>query len=359
MESVMANQIEEKQWYLAVGERSLGPISTDLVARGIRSGKVPVTAWVCQVGDTSWAALSSFNEFHSAIDGVLAEAELANTEHPSERSEEGAIRPTTTDESDDPTANVPSATVVVSLGPSPTADEDETTGQRSLLPYERSESTDVISPNLGIEAQATTNNVFSSAFGEAEAPRTVSSSYSDISGQREIDPAIRQEAVAAMAEPPNLGTLESAAISSDDDLSIDITFDEDHNPVDWNVRFQSYFLVGSAVELPEEEKLLRSLHETPNSTFLHDEALWNLALCLAFGTDSVADASAIKFYDALELDAEPSRAPERVEWICRTLLSKGFMPSGIPRIEGNRGVEVLRQACPRSLANVIEKESIV
>jgi hypothetical protein len=353
MESVMANQIEEKQWYLAVGERSLGPISTDLVARGIRSGKVPVTAWVCQVGDTSWAALSSFSEFHSAIDGVLAEAEPANSEYRSESAAVSAVGPTENDGADDPTANVPSAAVVVPSVATSTVDEDETTGQRSLLPYERSESTDTTLPSVGLGVQAAPSDVFSSTYGDEVAQRNVSNSYSDISGQREIDPALRQEAVASMAEPAATRTPASA----DDDLGIEITFDEDHDSVDWNVRFQSYFLVGSAVELPEEEKLLRSLHETPKSTFQHDEALWNLALCLAFGTDSVAEASAIKFYDALEMDVEPSRAPERVEWICRTLLSKGFMPSGIPRIEGNRGVDVLRRACPRSLVDILERES--
>jgi hypothetical protein len=329
MESVMANQIEEKQWYLAVGERSLGPISTDLVARGIRSGKVPVTAWVCQVGAETWSSLSSFSEFHEAVAAVNGPSDGI-----------GVIAP------------VRGAHLV---------EAQEGMVQRELLPYEQQGNQSELQPNASLDnvtqgqppaqfnepqAQESSHNAFSAVFGDAEPARDSTNSYSDISGQREIDPLIRKEAAAAIAEPPG-----------EDDLGIEITFDEEHGSVDWNERFQSYFLVGSDIQLPEEEKLLRSLHETPKSTFVHDEALWNLALCLAFGSEAVADASAFKFYESLDVDTEVKRASERVEWICRTLLSKGFMPSGIPRMEGNRGVEVLRRACPERLRAVLDKEA--
>jgi hypothetical protein len=329
MESVMANQIEEKQWYLAVGERSLGPISTDLVARGIRSGKVPVTAWVCQVGAETWSALSSFSEFHEVVEAVSGPSGVI-----------GVVAP------------VQGAHAV---------EAEDGAGQRELLPYEQQANQIDPQQNASLasvaedkplahssetEAQESGHNVFSSVFGDSDQERASANSYSDISGQREIDPAIRKEAAAAIAEPSGV-----------DDLGIDITFDEEHGSIDWNERFQSYFLVGSDVQLPEEEKLLRSLHETPKSTFVHDEALWNLALCLAFGSEAVADASAFKFYESLDVDIEAKRASERVEWICRTLLSKGFMPSGIPRMEGNRGVDVLRRACPDRLRAVLDKEA--
>jgi hypothetical protein len=140
-----------------------------------------------------------------------------------------------------------------------------------------------------------------------------------------------------------------------DDLAIDVTFDEQHeSQVDWLERFQSYFLVGTQVELPDESNLIRSLSETPREVFLHDEALWNLSLCLAFGSDEVARFSAIALFDALA--SKPNE--ERIEWICRTLLSKGFMPSGIPRADGMRGINVLRSACPDELRHVLEREAV-
>jgi hypothetical protein len=140
-----------------------------------------------------------------------------------------------------------------------------------------------------------------------------------------------------------------------DDLGIDITFEEDEqNTIDWSERFQSYFLVGTEVELPEEAMLLQSLHETPRATFLHDEALWNLSLCLAFGSDEVAATSARTFFEAIAYD----QASERIEWICRTLLSKGFMPSGIPRAEGKRGIDLLRMTCPVDLLDVLDREAM-
>ena len=362
MESVMANQIDEKQWYLAVGERSLGPISTDLVARGIRSGKVPVTAWVCQVGDNSWSALSSFNEFQEAVEGFLATTGAANVESSGENPSDASVQEPVDNEVRSGEASSPEGTSASS------EDEDEATGQRSLLPYERTEPTVSERPGFTAEPQVAAAGVFSSVFGEDEPGRGEENSYSDISGQREVDPEIRREAAVAtnsalgaehsLEVTASLPTSAESTQASDDELGIDITFDEDeHGSIDWKERFQSYFLVGTEIQLPEETKLLQSLDETPKSTFLHDEALWNLALCLAFGSDVVAEASAYKFYDALEFERELHRAPERVEWICRTLLSKGFMPSGIPRMEGNRGVDMLRRACPNSLREILEREA--
>lgn len=349
MESVMANQIEEKQWYLAVGERSLGPLSTELVARGISSGKVPASAWICQVGDTTWSHLSSVDEFHAPLNAALGTAEPAIPERIS--GEQDAPVGQTVAESGG--ADAPTA---------PEEDEEDETGKHSLLPYEREEP---------------------DAAGEGEYARTEQGSYSDVSGQREIDPALRLGAELPGDVPQDDGVLTSLSLTEGggatsfiseaaptgastedaqadvDDLSIDITFgEEDLDAIDWRERFQSYYLVGSEVVLPQEDKLLQSLSETPKSTFLHDEALWNLSLCLAFGSDSVAQASAATLFQALQPDSCQEVAPERVEWVCRTLLSKGFMPSGIPRIEGNRGVSLLRRYCPPELTEIIEREAM-
>jgi hypothetical protein len=362
MDSVMANQVDEKQWYLTVGERSLGPVSTELVARGIRSGKVPVNAWVCQVGDDSWSALSSFGEFQEAIDMVLGTAaaneERASVELPTEPNGQDApnSEPRQVMRSAQSEGSAPSSAWGRERSEFFSNDEAEGASyQRELLPYER--ESQLSAPVSSIDSKR----------DREENASTVVDSDSSISGQREVDEASGLALSAAVQgdvyrdehTQPSTSLTDGASVQgSGEELGIDITFDEDEQEtVDWKERFQSYFLVGEDVSLPEEEKLLQSLRETPNATFRHDEALWNLALCLAFGSEVVAEASANKFYDALEVEQTDCCVPERVEWICRTLLSKGFMPSGIPRLEGIRGIEVLRRVCPDSLSAVFEREA--
>ncbi len=123
--------------------------------------------------------------------------------------------------------------------------------------------------------------------------------------------------------------------------------------VQWGRRFHSYFLLDSEIELPEESALLSSLARTPPEQLQSDEALWNLALCLAFGSDRVADAAARALFQTV-LTVETA---DRLEWLCRTLLSRGFLPSGIPRSAGNRGLSVLRGHCTAALRPSLEREA--
>ena len=106
------------------------------------------------------------------------------------------------------------------------------------------------------------------------------------------------------------------------------------------------------VTLPDDQLLLRSLTNTPHDTFLHDEPMWNLALCLAFGSNPVASVAADVFFDVVAAHGNY----ERIEWMARTLLSRGFMPSGIPHTAGNRGIGRLRQACPDELRVQLESQ---
>jgi hypothetical protein len=359
MDGVTANQVEEKQWYLAVGEQSLGPLPTNLVTRGIQSGKVPVTAWVCQVGDSGWSALSSFIEFQEALERANASDGLAGPVSMVARAGGAHEVASTENETSQVGTRSDTNTVVEAspLLPSGIA------VQRARLPYEAED--ELSSANATHPSRGDADVFAGVPYGDSA--RSAQGSFSDVSGQREVDPALRREVarvyeqqqsldadVTAPARPQDEHTLRGHASSEDDGLGIDITFDEHEPTVDWNVRFHSYFLVGSPVELPEEERLLKSLHTAPHSTFLHDEALWNVALCLSFGSDAVASATAATFFQSIASSAE--HAGERLDWMCRTLLSKGFMPSGIPRVEGNRGIEVLRQHCPSELVPVFERQ---
>ena len=80
--------------------------------------------------------------------------------------------------------------------------------------------------------------------------------------------------------------------------------------------------------------------------------MWNLALCLAFGTDAVANAAAAVFFDVVTAHD----LQDRVEWMSRTLLSRGFMPSGIPHEAGYRGLAHLQNVCPPGLQHNLERE---
>ena len=128
---------------------------------------------------------------------------------------------------------------------------------------------------------------------------------------------------------------------------IDVEVDADEPPpIDWTDPFESYFLVGDEVALPEERALLASLAVSSRETFRREESLWNLALCLAYGSDQVGAAAARAFFEAMG----DQGGGERLEWMRRTLRSDGFVPSGIPEAAGRRAFQRLRSTCPSSLS---------
>jgi hypothetical protein len=406
MKSSMAQSDQGKQWYLAVGERSIGPLTTDLVVRGIRSGKVPTTAWACQVGATQWSAISSFDEFQATIIAPLQRLETLPVQE-SDRSHygqsplgdlggksnegdagfDGAPSSVTggqsrnqggdSNESATPSSVMPAAAGVdrargaenhdldasgsagsrnreaftgdteprLCNNPLEHETNDVCTDVPSLLPYERFDAAPRHAESFRPDALAERSSLEFATSADA----VLGSSYAALRADAGAPGFCLGEALDG--ERP--GALEVG--TPHDDLAIEITFDEAHEgSINWLVRFQSYFLVGTEVELPDEAQLLRSLRETPHHVFLHDEALWNLALCLAFGSDDVARSSAAAFFDAVST----AHRDERIEWICRTLLSKGFMPSGIPRCDGMRGIDMLRMACPLELKHVLEREAV-
>jgi hypothetical protein len=136
----------------------------------------------------------------------------------------------------------------------------------------------------------------------------------------------------------------SAARASGSDIVVDIDIEDMFPPpsIDWTRPFQSYFLVGTDVSLPDEEVLLSSLSVISRDTFQHEEALWNLALCMAYGSDKVAEAAARTFWDVVAAQGNL----ERLAWMDRTLLGNGFVPSGIPAEAGKRAHERLASVRP-------------
>src|SRR5512142_1614729 len=70
---------EQQQWYVTIAGNAVGPVSTDLVLRGIKHKKIATEAYVCVVGASEWQALTDVPEFHGALreNGLLPPANCA------------------------------------------------------------------------------------------------------------------------------------------------------------------------------------------------------------------------------------------------------------------------------------------
>ena len=58
------------------GRHAIGPVSTELLVRGIRGGRVPLDAEICELGGGAWQPLSSVDEFFEAMGLDDAETRL-------------------------------------------------------------------------------------------------------------------------------------------------------------------------------------------------------------------------------------------------------------------------------------------
>ena len=121
---------------------------------------------------------------------------------------------------------------------------------------------------------------------------------------------------------------------------------------DWTQRLAEQFDLEHGFDFPDERVLLETLKSTPGEVLLQDDSMWNVALCVAFGSKRVAKAAASAFFKAMGTQ----EGTERLAWLTRVLLSKGFIPSGIPQDAGVRGLRVLRESCPKQLRVTLERE---
>jgi hypothetical protein len=346
---------EQVQWYVTIAGNAVGPVSTDLVLRGIKHKKIATEAYVCVVGASEWQALTDVPEFHGALreNGLLPSADGIEN-HPANNNEsaspQGArwsapmasgevLRNVEEDEETDTTAQLPSSRAGAYTQAGPVLTPHVTQGHE-----EHSEVTHVA--RLSSRPPAASQGV--SLAEPIASPESSTASASDTDAP--------SHETAAVSEPPNDArspVLHAREPAASIDIDIDVNMDEPEAPgIDWNHGFAEYFLVNADVTLPDEQLLLRSLATTPHETFVNDEPMWNLALCLAFGSNAVASVAADVFFDVVTAHA----LPDRLEWMARTLLSRGFMPSGIPHPAGNRGIGRLRQACPEEIRLQLESQ---
>jgi hypothetical protein len=54
-------------WMMLPGGEPTGPVSTELILRGISAGTVPRDVLVCRVGDREWRALAGIRRFADAF----------------------------------------------------------------------------------------------------------------------------------------------------------------------------------------------------------------------------------------------------------------------------------------------------
>ncbi len=402
----MLDDLDNALWYLAVGDTTVGPVATELVVRGIEHRKVPPDSLVCLVGETAWRALGSVALFHSVVvrsypppmpDSAEARywleqgfqfpraAALPQIQQLAENEEEAlktspfaSPEPFDVAESESDGGFVHDGELSEERPPD-TSPSHELPASEHFPIAARSSASQL---RAQVEAAASTDVTATPVVEPMQVQAVPEAPAAGVSARQADDTApglpSGVDLATAVSESSEVSQVQSASATRDASdtsvdaalparrdvaeshvrprqqsaLDIDIEFDDSELPaIDWTRRFHSFFIVGDAVELPEETLLLASLSATTRDAFAHDEAMWNLALCLAFGSDHVARAAAERFYDSLG-----ERSTARVDWMSRTLLSRGFMPSGIPAAAGARGMALLRAACPPHLVSEVERQ---
>jgi hypothetical protein len=303
---------QQNQWYVTIEGNAVGPVSTDLVVRGIKHKKIATTAFVCIVGASEWQSLTDIAEFHDALsDGDPSKIAPPRNGH--QQPLNGVALPS---------VSTPEDRIVAGRLPLKDADDDD-----------ESETTASFSSRRPHQMIAQADEGTSTP---VDAPLD--------NHKHEAEPRNGNHAELKLEGRPPFPSI---------DLDIDVTVDDTHEAdIDWGHGFAAYFLVDSDVTLPDEHRLLRSLSSVSRDKLLHDEAMWNLALCLAYGSDAVANAAAEAFFEVVTAH----ELIDRIEWMSRTLLSRGFMPSGIPHAAGYRGLSHLQTLCPPELQPQLERE---
>lgn len=72
----------DQWWVTQGGQEPVGPVSTELVVRGLAAGRVPLDSWVCEVGGAAWKPVRDVRDFAEA---VAIAAALKVDERPSGR----------------------------------------------------------------------------------------------------------------------------------------------------------------------------------------------------------------------------------------------------------------------------------
>jgi hypothetical protein len=328
------SRMHPDQWYVAVRDRTVGPVTTKLLIRGLENGKVPPHALVCPVGAAKWDSVATVQPFVDTVRRSFPPPARSQPQPP----------PSADDYEDEETLVRQSLTGAARRHPDETAAEP-TAGAAAADPVPSLYGMDVAfakaaaaAPHLAGHAAGSTR------LGHPATP---------------VGPApATQPAVAPLVQEPGAATDSPADFPGEEsgmDIPVEVDGDFEEPPteqLDWNEPFVEQTEVAQGVTLPAQQVLLQSLAATGPAVLAAETPMWNLALCVAFGAEGVATAAAQAFFDTVATQG----TPKRLAWIARVLLSRGFLPSGIPQEAGLRGVRVLRDNCPPELRVQFEND---
>lgn len=320
-----------QQWYVKVASSTEGPLSTELVLEKLTNGQLPFSALVCRAGAYSWLPLSTVPPFSKS---TAPSSMPAPSERGGESREVEAAYRTVLDPVGLERAVVHLARSVAAAGAA--ADSVSVHDHASA---ERREAPVSAAPVLALSADGVLGG---DAMAEVRAalaemdddtPADAPGDYA-VLRQNEGRPTPVGPWFASRQPPEGPSAPEKAGTC-----------------LDWGQKFCEYFEVDERPMLPDEALLLGSLETVSVGVLAQPEALWNLALCLSFGSDTLARVAA----RAVCRIVGASSDPEPLDWMVRVLLSRGFLPSGIPLQAGQRGLSVLQQVCPQDLRSQLEQ----
>ncbi|MFC1642337.1 DUF4339 domain-containing protein [Myxococcota bacterium] len=286
-----------QDWYVAVDGQTVGPMSTDSLLAALGNGEVSLSARICPVGGSEWIDIAAVPPFDERL-GSQGRARWEETRP--------LLPPMSCGLSNDAPESLPAfppekdpwQTGVSLLSPTASSSRDSLRGQAS--------------PTLGFEGPT---------------------------------PASSQDSV--LVAPRSSAPLEG--------MPVDLHQEESAPPepvgVDWQQPLESFGRVNGSVQLPDQERLAASLELAPEVVLIQKDVMWNLALCLAFGSDFLAEAAGRAFFRAFSQHPHT----DRLVWMPRVLLARGFLPSGIPPEAGRRGLSVLQTCCPPQLLGEFAK----
>ncbi|MBN2193002.1 MAG: DUF4339 domain-containing protein [Polyangiaceae bacterium] len=329
--------MDSTQWYVAVDGQTVGPVSTELLRRGLRNGKVPTSALVCAIGDGEWQAVTAISPFDREVFGRDRTPSARSTPPVDPFASARAVGPRRDNGGHAPVAHRRADVRSGAMAPFGVAHEEP---HADALAGENL-------PSFGLDLP-----VGPTPAPSAPQPTPIRPAPGSLPPPTaaQLRPPPPPSPAPQGLSPTTVGDERSSL--PDVDVTFD-TFDDETKPrfFNWQQRIVEYFHDVSSLNLPDEDLLIGSLPTTPKAVLMQQDSMWNLALCVAFGSERLADAAARAFFAA----QQDQPAIEGIDWMARTLLSRGFIPSGIPTSAGEHAISVLRRHCPAELRVTLEK----
>lgn len=117
-------------------------------------------------------------------------------------------------------------------------------------------------------------------------------------------------------------------------------------PIDWETKITDRFYVEKPIFFVDEQEIIIDL-KTARLESLSVNMKWNLSLCLAYGSDELARATAIAIFKVIQQEDKITE----LRWMANTMLNTGDSLSGIDWEGGIKGLKTLLEICPEKHRN--------